>query len=59
MRNKKLRMVDLLNLVEAGRYDEIPEGYKIECIDFHQRKMWTFFIKFLTILNMKGCGILF
>ena len=30
MRNKKLRMVDLLNLVEAGRYDEIPEGYKIE-----------------------------
>ena len=30
MKNKKLRMVDLLNLVKAGRYDEIPEGYKIE-----------------------------
>ena len=30
MKNKKLRMVDLLNLVKSGRYDEIPEGYKIE-----------------------------
>ena len=30
MRNKKLKMADLLFLVKAGRYDEIPEGYKIE-----------------------------
>lgn len=30
MKNKKLRMVDLLTLVKAGKYDEIPEGYKIE-----------------------------
>lgn len=30
MKNKKLTMADLLFLVKVGRYDEIPEGYKIE-----------------------------
>lgn len=30
MKNKKLKMADLLFLVKAGKYDEIPEGYKIE-----------------------------
>jgi len=30
MKNKKLKMADLLFLVKSGKYDEIPEGYKIE-----------------------------
>lgn len=44
MKNKKLRIVDLLNLVKTGRYDEIPEGYKIEWFGGEPGEVFKFYV---------------